>query len=308
MYVCFAKQFELTFSSYVFSVPVRANKDIWILGDTFLTEAVSVLREMQHLNRDELYIYSDYDPQIYFPTLLSKDTFARQIRCQLYTALEEHNKLPAVIIIVLGNKNVDHKVLNPECTRKVWSALFTEIQRAIKTRKEDLPKKAQSAEEPRVCITNLVPRFREHNDKTDLTHETFKTKRRRLNGILPQIANNFEFKVLPINSILPENSDIFEVNTGLLNGKGLKEYWVSLSKELKILDVRYDEQRKGKIIQDYFAQQREQNRVEQEKRRALKDRLSVPRSFHQNHLDRGDGNYGRNSRKNRAHSVPSRRR
>lgn len=93
-----------------------------------MTEATAVLREIQNQHRDELYIYSHYDPQIYYPRLLSKSTFAAQIRCELSTALEEHNKLPAVILIVLGNKYVDHKVLNPECTRKVWNALLTEIE------------------------------------------------------------------------------------------------------------------------------------------------------------------------------------
>lgn len=173
------------------SVPVRAVKDIWVLGDTFLTEATAVLREIQNQNRDELYLYSHYDPQIYYPSLLSKDTFAKQIHCQLNSALEEHNRLPAVILIILGNKNVDHKVMNPEYTRKVWSALFTEISRMIKTRREDLLEKARVKGEPRVMVTNMIPRYREHNEKTDLTHESFKTKRRRFNGILPQVAGNF---------------------------------------------------------------------------------------------------------------------
>lgn len=294
--------------TFVLSVPVCANKDIWILGDTFLTEAVAVLREIQNQSKDELYIYSEYDPQIYYPKLLATDTFVSQIRCELYTALEEHNKLPALIIIIVGNKNIDHKVLNPEFTRKVWSALFTEIQRAIKTRKEDLPKKAKSDLEPRICIANLVPRFKEHNENTDLTHESFKTKRRRFNGILPQITNNLDFKVLPINAILPDNADLFVVSNGQLIGKGLKEYWVNLSQEVKILDVRWEEQKKGTIIQEYFEQQREQRRVANEKRRALKDRHSLPRTVGVSHFDRGDGHYNRNSRQDRSRSVSSRRR
>lgn len=270
---------------------------------------MAVLREMQNQNRDELYLYSEYDPQIYYPKLLNENTFANQIRCELYTALEEHNKLPSHIIIVIGNKNVDHKVLNPESTRKVWSALFTEIQRAIKTRKEDLPRKAQQCNEPKVSITNLFPRFKEHNDKTDLTKETYKTKRRRFNGIIPQIANNFEYKVIPINAILPDNGDLFVVNTGQLNGKGLKEFWANLSKELKVLDVRYVEQEKNKIINEYFDQQREQRRLENEKRRATKGRLSLPRPFHSGEqLDRGDGVSRHVNRRDRARSVPSRNR
>lgn len=286
---------------------MRANKDVWILGDTFLTEAVAVLRELQNQNRDELYLYSEFDPQIYYPKLLAKESFASLIRCQLYTALEEHNKLPAVIILIVGNKNVDTKVLNPENTRKVWSALFTEIQRVIKTRKEDLPKKAKVNTEPVVCVTNMFPRFREFNEKKDLTDETFKTKRRRFNGILPQIASNYEFKILPINGILPDHADFFSVSTGQLNGKGMKEFWINLSRELKILDVKLREQVKNDIIQKYFEQQREDRRIEQEKRKANRDRGSLQRNLHESRLDRGDGNFRKPVRHARAHSVPTRK-
>lgn len=280
---------------------MRANKDIWILGDTFLTEAVAVLREIQNQDRDELYLYSDYDPQIYFPKLLSKDSFASQIRCQLYTALEEHNKLPSVIILIIGNKDVDHKALNPEGTRKIWHALFTEIQRAVKTRKEDLPRKAQNKHEPRVFATNMFPRFRDHNEKFDKTQETFKTKRRRLNGILPQVANDYGFKVLPINAIIPENADLFVVSTGQLNGRGQKEFWVNVSRELKLADVREEERIKSDIIQAYFDEQREKRRVAQERQRASNQRFSLPKGIYPRRLDRGDG---MSDRKERCNSLP----
>lgn len=284
---------------------MRANKDAWILGDVFLTEAVAVLREIQNQNRDDLYLYNEYDPQLYFPKLLSKDTFASQIRCQLATALEEHNKLPALIILILGNKDVDDKVLNPECTRKVWTALFTEISRAIKTRKEDLPRKAKSPKEPRVFITNLFPRFKDQNDRTDRSHESYKTKRRRLNGILPPLAGQFGFKVLPINGILPDNPDHFIMNTGKLSGKGLKQFWESLASELKIQDVRSVEEEKTKIIQEYFSKQREERRIMQERNKCERDRNSLPRSVRPVNLDRGDG-YERNvhSQRGRSASLP----
>lgn len=286
-------------------MPVRANKDIWILGDNYLTEAVAVLREIQNQNRDELYIYSDYDPQIYFPSLLSKDSFVSQIKSQLYTALEEHNKLPSVIIFVIGNDNVNQKVLNPECTRKIWNALFTEVQRTIRTRKEDLPRKCQISGEPRVYVANMFPRFRDHHEKLDGTQESFKTKRRRLNGILPQLANDYGYKVLPINGIIPENANIFVTSTGKLNGKGLREYWYNLSREVKIADVRIEEAKNSDIIQAYFEQQRENRRVAQERQRANNERLSLPRAVIPRRLDRGDGPH--TIPRERSKSVPVRK-
>lgn len=272
----------------------------------FLTEAVAVLREIQNQNRDELYLYSEYDPQIYFPKLLSKDTFASQIRCQLAMALEEHNKLLCIILLIFGNKDVDDKVLNPEGTRRVWSALFSEIDRAVRTRKEDLPRKAQNEGEPRVIVANMFSRFKDHNNKTDQTKESFKTKRRRLNGILPQVANNYDYQVLQVNGIIPDNSEIFAVNTGHLNGRGLKEYWDCISRELKILDVRQREKEKQQIIEAHYKELREQRRLAEERNQTVRDRCSLPRSIHPRNLDRGDGQQSVQGRQARARSVPNR--
>lgn len=284
---------------------MRANRDIWIFGDVFLTEAVAVLREMQNLKKDELYLYANYDLQIYYPKLMSTDNFATQIRCELFTALEEHNKLPSIILIVLGNKDIGKKVYNPDQTRRVWNCLFKEIKRAIATRKEDLPPKAKSEHKPRVLITNMFPRSKEFAERVDETDESFKTKRRRFNGLLPVIASSFEFGVVPINGILPESTEFFQANTGQLNGKGMKEFWSNLSRELKIQDIRMEEKKKSSIIQEYFEQQREERRINLERKRGVTDWLSLPRSLHPKQFDRGDGNQNSGRRMNRSLSVPT---
>lgn len=286
-------------------VPVRANKDIWLLGDVFLTEAVSVLMEMQHQNPDELHLFSDYDPQPYFPKLLDSQSFGKQITNQLFTALEEHNKLPSVIIIIIGNKQINKKVFNPEQTRRVWKALFTEIQRIIRTRKEDLPKKAQNQNKPRVLINNMFARFKDHNDKTEGTHESFKTKRHHFNSLLPQMVKDFDFSVLHITGLLPDNSEFFVQGSGQLNGRGMKQFWLSLSSEFKIFDTKQVELHKNRILADYFFQQKEARRIDQEKRKVAKDRLSLPRTLSFNEFDRGDG-YSKKSqkRRDRSRSAP----
>lgn len=269
-------------------MPVRADRDIWILGDNFLTEAVSVLMEMQHQNKDELYIFSNYDPQVYYPKLLDKDTFGKQIMKLLFTALEEHNKLPYAMIIITGNKNVDSMVLNPTHTRRVWNALLTEIQRTIRTRKEDLPRKAQSDSEPKVFVTNMFPRFKDHCESKGDTMETFKTKRRRFNGILPQIVKEFDYGVLQITGILPDKPEFFSMSTGQLSGKGIKQYWSSLSSELKVEDCKAVEKEKNAIINAYFQKQREQKRIFNERQKIAKDRYSLSKGLASGDFKRGD--------------------
>lgn len=243
-----------------------------------MTEAIAILMELQNQKRDELYLFAEYDPQPYYPSLLSKDTFGKMIVNQLYTALEEHNKLPAVILVVLGNKQIDKMVMNPEQTRRVWTSLFTEIQRIIRTRKEDLPRKCKSIGEPKILITNLFPRFKDFNEKVDHSHESFKTKRRRLNGILPQVAKSFEYTVLPVDGILPDQSEFFSSSTGQLNGRGIKEFWTIVSKAVRLDDVRCEEQNKNRIIQEYFDQQREERKISLERNKVKKDRYSLNKS------------------------------
>lgn len=276
------------------------------MGDVFLTEAVAVLMEMQNQNRDELYLFSEYDPQPYYPKLLESGTFASQICNQLYTALEEHNRLPSAIILVFGNKHIDNMVMNPENTRRVWNAFLNKIQRTIKTRKEDLPKKAQIQNEPRVLIANVFPRSNDHLNDFDKSQENFKTKRRRLNGLLPTIAKNFEYDVLSISGILPERSELFMANTGQLNGKGIRQYWTSLSSELRVVDCKQDERHKSAIIDRYFEYQREERRINQERRKIVKDRMSMPRVLNNSARDRDNSERGHNNRKpNRSRSVPA---
>lgn len=109
-----------------------------------------------------------------------------------------------------------------------------------------------------------------------------------------------------MNGIFPDQAEFFAVNTGFLNGKGMKEFWVCISRELKIQDVRLQEQAKSKIIQDHFEKQREERRVAQEKRKAERDWYSLPRSLNLTHSDRGDGSHVSVKRSDHAHSVPNR--
>lgn len=122
--------------AYLLTGRIVANKNIWFIGDQFLTDAIAVLSSMQLQNKDELYIYQAYDVQSFYPNKLCSDSFGKVVRCCLYEALNEHNRLPAVIVVVTGNKDVDDKVSTPFNTKRIWNALGNEIDRAIKARKK----------------------------------------------------------------------------------------------------------------------------------------------------------------------------
>lgn len=270
---------------------------------------MAVLSSLQNQNKDELYLYQAYDVQYFYPNKLCADTFGKIVRCCLYQALSENNRLPAVIIVITGNKDVDNKVSNPYNTKRIWNSLCNEIDRAIKARKNDLPKKAFLNEEPRVFFSNMFPRSKSKCDDKDDGQDSYKTKRRRLNNILPQILQKFGFEVITINGIKPEEADYFESSTGLLSGKGMEMFWNSISKELKLADERLKEQIKNKIINSYLEERDEMERTIQERNTIRTARFGANRTFPRQNFDRGDGrdrpfqrnNIGRVRRGNSAH-------
>lgn len=279
----------------VFAGLIAPNKNIWILGDVFLTDAIAVLMQMQMQEKDGLYLHSAYGVQPYYPKKLCSDSFGKQVRSQLYSALEEHNRLPAVIIVVIGNGKIDDKVSTPFHTRRVWNALCVEIDRAIKSRKNDLPRKAYLNEEPRVFFTEMFPTSKNHCEDLGSGFDSFKSKRRRLNNVLPQVLAKYKFEIMQINGIDPNLDENFVASTGHLSGKGTEIFWKAVARELKLADEKLKETIKNNIIKSYLEDKNEQELIAREKDKIRQDRFSAPRSFPRQRQDRGDGpRFGKN--------------
>lgn len=285
---------------------MQANKNVWLIGDTFLTDAIAVLGQMQMRDKDNLYMYQMYDIESFYPEKLCTDTFGKIIRSLFYEALEKHNRLPAVIIVVTGNDKIDDMTSTSFHTKRIWNALCIELDRAIKARKNDLPKKAILNEEPRVYFNSVFPRHKDHCEEQGEGIESFKSKRRRLNNLLPQVLKKFDFGVFTITGIIPDNDDYFIGSTGKLNGKGMEAFWTSLSKELRLADELLKERIQNNIIQKYLEQQEEESRIRAEKRNVNRERVSLPKTFPRQDFSRGEGRkdvfqrqhrFGKNNRK-----------
>lgn len=274
--------------SSLFTEPIRANKVIWIIGDVYLTDAAAVLSQIQTVNKDELYLYQAYDIRMYFPKKQCTDTFGKCVRNTLYEALRENNRLPAVLLVITGNQKIDDMVSTPYHTKRIWTAVCTEIDRAIKARKNDLPRKAFLNDEPRVFFSNIYPRYKDHCETHDQGFESFKTKRRRLNNIMPQVMSNYNFEVLPISGIIPDNQEYFILSTGQLSGKGMDAFWRSVSKELKLADELVKEKIKNKIIKSYLEEKHDQEHIRNEQQNIRHERLTLDKNIPTRQFDRGD--------------------
>lgn len=269
---------------------MAANKTIWIIGDVYLTDAAAILTQMQSQDKDQLYLYQAYNVKIFYPKKLCTDTFGKVLRCTLYEGLNQHAKLPAVIIVVTGNKKIDDMVSTPFHTKRIWKTICTEFDRAIKARKNDLPKKAVLNEEPRIFFTNVFPRSKDHCNAVDSGSDSFKTKRRRLNNLLPQVLATFGFKVLNITGILPDDVENFVDSTGQLTSKGILIFWKSVSQELRAADEALKEKIKNNIIGVYLDEVKEQERLDRDRQVDRQDRFATPKPIPRRELNRGDFN------------------
>lgn len=252
---------------------------------------------MQGLEKDQLYLYQAYDVQGFYPRKLCTDTFGKQVRSTLYEALKQHNRLPAVLLIVTGNDKIDRMVSTPYHTKRIWSTLFTEIDRTLKARKNDLPQKAFLNEEPRVFITNVFPRYKEHCERLDQGFDTFRTKRRRLNNLLPQLGQKFDFEIISVNGIILDNPEFFEMSTAKLSGKGMREFWISVSRELKLADECLKDRICNQIIKSYLDDKKQEERLQIEKRNYHNEREGFGKQDNARpkprYFDRGDFNLNR---------------
>lgn len=142
----------------------------------------------------------------------------------------------------------------------------------------------------------MFPKVKSKCDEVKDGGDSYKTKRRRLNNILPQIVQKFSFEVLAINGIKPDVIEYFEMSTGLLSGKGMEMFWQSLSKELRLADEKLKEMIKNKIIGNYLEDQEERKSIEFERGKIRNERFVNQRVFPRQNFDRGDGRNQSNAR------------
>lgn len=261
----------------LFADKVRANNNIWLLGDNFLNEAIPVLKQIQFEKKGYLYMYQNFDVKGFFPKKLDQTVFGKQLLNQLTVALTEDDRLPTVIILVVGNRQVDNMVLTPVQTKRIWNIVFMEITRLIRSRKDQLDPKCYFHNQPRLYINNMFPRHKDDCDDKGRTTECFKTKRRRFNNVLPQAAAKHDVTVLPITGILPDEKNFFLGHAGELSGKGHEAFWTSLSREFKFNEELCKEREKSRLVQEVIDKRSDQNRNDTQKRKFEKERSRLIR-------------------------------
>lgn len=178
-----------------------------------------------------MYILDNYE--ILIGTCHYSWCFTTQIRGGLTDLLSSRWKLPNAVYILFSNDQVEEAEILDGETYKVLNDLFTFINRSIIERRTNLPHKAKRRNPPEVTVVKTVAKSIELLNKNN-----FKNKRRTFNRALQKTAQNFKWRSINIDAIVPTEKDNFDENGDELSERGLKSLWHFLSEDSKGLYTR----------------------------------------------------------------------
>lgn len=210
---------------------VPANKEIWILGDSFLTLAGQHLefwKELARRNPNEaLYIIQWYDVKLFAP----QGTTLNAVELILSTfvqALNTRPKLPSIIVTCLGDTKFwcDNDALKFTMDT-ILIGLLKELKRIIQTRQRDLPQKAVGPD-PELFFTKLHWKPEGAIDTVLL----YPKKRRTFNRLLDTIMKPRGAKTVNLNELTTKVDPDFFLGHGALSEQGFRQVWKSLSEAI----------------------------------------------------------------------------
>lgn len=209
--------------------------EIWVIGDThmlsLIRSALDELRDNDNFintgSRQRLpFILENFE--VYFGTYHHSWSFTTQIKGGLKDLLSTKWKLPNYIYIVLSNDQIEDSEILGDLLYDVLNATFMDVSRLLTERKVILPKRARRFKPPAVCIVRTVP-------KSEMKQNTnnFKNKRRTLNRALQQVAADFKWRTVNVDTIRPKVDSHFDEKGDELSTQGLRLFWEFISEDLK---------------------------------------------------------------------------
>lgn len=221
--------------------------EIWVIGDThFLARAkksLDDLKDCQNFNRSDQALgktmpYMLEQFEIFIGQCHYSWSFTTQIRGGLASLLSTKWKLPNYLYMVFSNDQVEDCDILDDLIYKVLEDLFKFINRALIDRKLELPRKARRSNPPRVIVVKTVAKA-----KNLLDRNNFKIRRRSFNRALQKISQNFNWRSINIDSIVPTIPQNFDENGDELSDVGMKLFWQFISEDLRALEA-IDDNRK----------------------------------------------------------------
>ena len=193
---------------------------IWVIGDSFVAQSYGKILH-SNSSTDKFYIREQFEAFAFFNINHFDNNFLSRTRNVLVKALNDHNRLPKVILMVLDVdllKAINHTKNKFGVSLEggiLLEWLVAEIHKSVKIRKDQLPEKCKRPGEPHVIWMGL-PLASVFTDNE---------KREKFNNSLQKLIPPYEdMSVLqPRKGWDSNNTAIFQNNQFTM--MGLMKYW-----------------------------------------------------------------------------------
>lgn len=235
-------------------------RSLWLLGDAeFLGEASSCLEDLQCQNTDSqstneegelqdipanpkmenrLYLFANYEIFSYVQdsSLGEKPNFLRDIMGGLIAALNEHTKLPSIIIILGSLEQAVQAARLQDQAMETLKKFFKELAKVIHMHKRKFPPKAVTGGEPRIYVVKPHIMFQNMVLETEVRDD--------YSALLDQVLPPCGIGRISICGIKVDDQNAFD-EYGHLTADGYEKYWQYLSDTVERIDK---EEFKGKPV------------------------------------------------------------
>ena len=270
--------------------------DVWVIGDTFLREALPVLQSIKtqavenHTIKPFLYEYYNLIPLFASSNSYTKSFIAKTFN-KLVAKMNNRTMLPKYMIIALDKdiienlKQDDFGIQNLMHDAVHWLARNFEISLDLRRAdiKEKNPGALWSSAEPRLVWVKMITRPMIKNRGHIFSHC------KKFNDIIEDLIHTYKHThVLPVE--FPDNKKLFE-RSGNLTNKGRVMFWREVNIQMRVFDgnktnLRPDEDNKKNKDDEFSASNNHQKRSQKSTSR---DERSTEHKGSYKGGDRGDG-------------------
>ena len=176
-------------------------------------------------------MFDSYNMKYFFtPVMMSSNVLIR-LRDALVEGLHNFNKLPRVILVLIGRDFKKFTELPGLCDDGVvW--LLTQLYTRIETRKGQMDKKCYRASEPKFIFIKPTPLY----EKQDVFGKE-RELRRYFNKVVEKTAKKFKYYfVQNLAEIAPNKKELYDICTYSLSKTGYLRFWSNINNIIRKLD------------------------------------------------------------------------
>ena len=214
----------------VFTGQIFGYEDLWIIGDDTVMSSFNQYVMNAHRKR-ELFIKNNFNLHVYATqrSVSNIRSFLARIRNQFAKALDNHQKLPKFITVVMDDNILQDIKVPDNSIGWALSSMFTwllkQVQLMINIRKDQLPAKAVKNNYPQIFWVEAAQ------------HMFFKNNfaRRKLNSALAATAAQFlNNKIVRMKKIWDaDDRNLVLEHNNKLTAEGWMKFWASIDNAIK---------------------------------------------------------------------------